>query len=73
MQQYAKNTGCPDCFLNKIKKEFLKRTYLKLQTGGTDTGVAVEAVRTELNNAAFGKPTVLATINDAYIYMQGIL
>lgn len=62
--------GCSDCFLKSVKREFLERTMLKLKLGATDTGVAVSEVRAEFIQNANNNPTVLATIQTAYEFMQ---
>ena len=63
-------SGCTDCFLKSVKRQFLEGTMLKLKLGATDTGVAVEEVRAELIQNSNNNPTVLATIQNAYQYMQ---
>lgn len=67
--QYA-SRNCTDCMVTRFKKEFLKMTLIKLNTGANDTGAAVQEVRARFLTAAASNAPVVAAVNTTYQYIQ---
>lgn len=68
---YSKS-GCSDCVLASVKKQFLLLTGIRIKEG-MDTGTAVAEVRALMISGANNNAALLSNIQLAYLYMQDIL
>jgi hypothetical protein len=64
--------GCPSCVLNHAKILYLKLVMVKLKNG-TDTGTAVNEVRTQMLNNANNNAQLIQTVQNAYEFVLGLL